>query len=100
MTVLTEPVCIVDGAHGVYVPMVWAERYGSQAVKSAGVSAENVTILLFGPDNDLRGWNEIYWEAWESVLNSYSHEVDGVKHHLIQDGDLFEFPESYSWEES
>lgn len=89
---LTEPVCIIDGHHGVYVPQVWAERYGAQAAKTAGVDPFDVSRLLFGPE--CNG----YWEAWESILDSYCHEVDGVKHHLSQDGDLFEIPDT--WEES
>jgi len=93
MTALTEPVCIIDGHHGIYVPQVWAERYGLQAVASAGVNASDVEDLAMGPEC------ECYWEAWESILNTYCHNVDGVNHYLSQDGDLFEFPETYSWEE-
>ena len=93
MTVLTEPVCIVDGHHGIYVPQVWAERYGAAAVESAGVNATDVSDLSMGPEC------AAYWEAWESILNDYCHEVAGVKHYLTQDGDLFEFPETYSWED-
>jgi len=93
MTVLTEPVCIVDGLHGIYVPQVWAERYGSAAVESAGVRAVDVELLLGGPDAPN------YWDVWDWVLSDYCHEVAGVKHYLAQDSDLFEFPETYSWEE-
>lgn len=94
MSALTEPVCIVDGLCGIYVPQVWAVRYGAQAAQTAGVDPFAVARLLFGPDcND-------YWEAWDSILNDYCHTVDGVKHYLFQDGDLFETPETYeSWEE-
>jgi hypothetical protein len=88
MTALTESVCIVDGHHGIYVPQVWAERYGTQAAESAGVRADDVSTLILGPDVD------DYWESWERVLNYYCHEVDGVKHYLIQDEDLFEYPET------
>lgn len=95
MPALTEPVCIVDGHHGIYVPQVWCERYGEQAIKSAGVAAVDVEDLLMGPEC------EVYWEAWDSILNDYCHVVDGVKHFLSQDGDLFEVPETYNegWED-
>lgn len=93
MTVLTAPVCIVDGHHGIYVPQVWAERYGAAAVESAGVNATDVSDLSMGPEC------ECYWDAWDSILSDYCHEVAGVKHYLSQDGDLFEFPETYSWED-
>jgi hypothetical protein len=95
---LTEPACIIDGAHGIYVPQVWAERYGVQAVISANVDEEDVRILLSGPDEEFPD-EEYYWETWERVLNDYSHEVNGVKHFLRQDGDLFEYPETYEFEE-
>lgn len=89
MSALTEPVCIVDGHFGIYVPQVWAERYGVQAAQSAGCDPFDVSRLLFGPDC------EGYWECWESILNDYCHTVGGVKHFLTQDGDLFEVPETY-----
>lgn len=91
--VLTEPVCIVDSHFGIYVPQVWAERYGSAAVASAGVNPEDVRVLLAGPDG------EDYWDSWGEVLNDYCHEVAGIKHYITQDGDLFEYPETYQWEE-
>lgn len=91
MSALTEPACIVDGHHGIYVPQVWAERYGNPAVEAAGVKAGDVTTLFLGPTDD----NYFdYWDAWERVLNDYNHEVDGIHHHLIQDGDLFKYPET------
>lgn len=95
MPVLTEPVCIVDGHHGIYVPQVWAERFGLQAAQTAGVDPFDVSRLLNGPESD------DYWESWDSILNDYCHTVDGVKHHLTQDGDLFEIPETYNegWED-
>lgn len=90
---LDGPVCIIDGSCGIYVPQIWAERYGTAATESANVTAEDVSILLAGPDQ------EFYWEAWEQVLNNYCHVVDNVKHFLWQDGDLFEYPETYEFEE-
>lgn len=92
MRTLTGPVCIVDGHHGIYVPQVWAERYGDY-LETCRVSQEDVVILLQGPDH------ADYWEAWQDVLNDYCHEVNNVKHYLSQDGDLFEYPETYEWEE-
>lgn len=94
---LTEPVCIVDGHHGIYVPQIWAQRYGAQAVESAHVSAANIPILLAGPDK-----GEPYWWAWECVLTNYCHEVDGVSHRLEQGecGDLFECPNDANYDES
>jgi hypothetical protein len=80
--------CIVDGHHGVYVPQVWAESYGSAAIESASVSAEHVTTLLAGPDH------ADYWESWDRVLESYQHETENETYYLWQDGDLFEISQT------
>jgi hypothetical protein len=32
-------------------------------------------------------------------MNDYCHEVNGIKHYIGQDGDLFEYPETYEWPE-
>lgn len=76
--------CIVDGHHGIYVPQVWAERYGLAAAQSAGVSGLSVIALRAGPDHPR------YWEAWDSVLNDYCHETKSETYYLYQDGDLYE----------
>jgi hypothetical protein len=92
---LTEPELIVDSHHGVYVPQVWAQRYGSQAIESANVDEEDVNEILGDPYE-----NEFYWEAWEQILNDYCHEVDGIKHYIDQiEGALFEYPETYEFPE-
>lgn len=85
--------CIVDGHHGVYVPNVWAERYGREASRLAGVNRDDVAVLLYGPDHDF------YWESWDQVLSDYEHvtaEMRGSRlviqvYRLWQDGDLFEY---------
>lgn len=93
--ILTEPTLIVDSHHGIYVPQVWAQRYGTQAIESANVDEEDVEELLENPYEV-----EWYWETWDRVMNDYSHEVDGIKHYITQiDGDLFEYPETYEWPE-
>jgi hypothetical protein len=93
---LTEPELIVDSQHGVYVPQVWAQRYGSQAIESANVDEEDVNEILKDPYE-----NEFYWEAWERILNDYCHVVDGIKHYIDQiEGDLFEYPETYEFPEN
>jgi hypothetical protein len=83
---LTEPVCIIDSAHGVYIPQIWAERYGSYW-QSCNIRQEDVTILLHGPDH------EFYWESWENVLNNYNH--DGHTLWCGESGDLFELPPNF-----
>ena len=82
-------VCIIDGAHGIYVPEFWAESYGEAAVARAGVSAADVATLLQGPDAPL------YWDAWDNVLNDYRHCVGSETYRLWQDGDLYEVTDSW-----
>ena len=85
--------CVVDGHHGIYVPQVWAERYGREAVRLASVKADDVAVLLYGPDHD------DYEESWDNVLSDYEHvhaEMRGSRltiqiYRLWQDGDLFEY---------
>lgn len=83
-----ECVMIVDGHHGIYVPQVWALRYGEQ-VLSAGVAREDYEVLLVGPDH------ASYWDAWSDVLDSYCHVVNGTKYYLYQSEDLWEYQEGY-----
>lgn len=92
---MSEPACIVSSGFGIYIPQVWAERYGAQAAETAGVRREHVNVLLLGPH--LSPFEE-YDYAWERVLDDYCHTVDNVDHFLYQDGDLYEVPETFDME--
>ena len=92
--------CIVDGHHGRYLPQVWADRYGEQAILLANVDAESVEDLTHGPDY----WQWIdaeYDEAWTSILDSYCHSVwtkDGFDRYYLmlgESGDLYEVNETW-----
>ena len=73
--------CIVDGAHGVYVPRAFATNF---SMTDWHVKEEDVTILLAGPENDE------YWETWDYVSGgAYFVDAKGVRWELEQDGDLF-----------
>ena len=74
-------VFLIDGAHGVHVPKVFAENYDTSAW---GINTEDVSILLWGPGHK---W---YWETWETVLrNARCTDDNGRVWRLEQDGDLF-----------
>ena len=76
-----EMACIVDGSWGIYVPQRFAERGMAEAW---GVSADDIAVLLAGPDN------EAYWETWDDVLGDASfRDKKGKVWSLEQDGDLF-----------
>lgn len=72
-------VCLVDGAHGIYVPQRFAQRFG----EAWGIGRENLRILRAGPNHPA------YWDAWDEVLASAACEQGGWSWRLWQDGDLF-----------
>ena len=80
---------LLDDHHGIYIPQLFAEQFGDDADDVAqkwGVSAENVNILLQGPDA------EGYWDAWDMILNVAERTVNGKTYTLFQDGALWAVP--------
>jgi len=80
-----ESLLIVDDHHGIYIPQVFCQQYE----KTDQVSQTDWNICLSGPDN------ELYWEAWESILDDWeAEETDesGKKYKIgiFQDGSLFQ----------
>ena len=74
-------VFLIDGAHGIYLPKVFAENYDTSAW---GINTEDASILLWGPGHR---W---YRETWETVLcNARCTDESGRVWRLEQDGDLF-----------
>ena len=71
-------VCAVDNRHGIYVPQIWAKRFGEIA---KGVSKEDIDILLAGPEH------EHYWETWDDVLENA--RVNSATFYLSENGDVF-----------
>lgn len=69
--------CIVDGCWGIYVPQRFVTAYDPGYW---GVSADDVAVLLAGPDH------EHYWDTWDAVL---CNAVGRNGELLEQDGDLF-----------
>ena len=75
--------CIVDGAHGVYVPMVFAQTVNRALL--SGVAVETLDYLAKEGSVEDDG----FWDAWDSVLNNARITHNGKIYHLHQDGDLF-----------
>ena len=75
--------CIVNSAHGVFVPMVFAKTVNRALL--SGVSNETLDYLAkeesLGDDG--------FWDTWDSVLNNVRLHIEGKIYHLHQDGDLF-----------
>jgi len=83
--------CVVDGAHGIYVPQEFARRINPE--EWDGISQENLDTLLSGPDH------EDYWDAWDDVERDATMTDDrGRTWRLMQDGDLFMIREDYEVE--
>lgn len=88
---MSDRVCLVDSAYGVYVPQVFAENYD---LSDWGISAEDAAILLSGPDHR---W---YWETWDMVLcDAHCTDENGRVWRLEQDGDLFAWADDEEEEE-
>lgn len=77
---LENAVLLIDGAHGVYVPKAFAERFD---LREWGVESADIEILKAGPDHP------DYWEAWSDVLMYALFTNEEGTWHLAQDGDLW-----------
>jgi hypothetical protein len=75
-------VLLVNGAHGVYVPKVFAEF---DLGDWKGIAKEDIEILKAGPDR------EHYWDAWQNILDNARTLVNGREYALYQDGDLWAY---------
>ena len=75
--------CIVDGRHGVFVPMVFAQTVNRALL--SGVAVETLDYLAKEESVEDDG----FWDAWDSVLNNARISDNGKIYHLHQDSDLF-----------
>jgi len=88
-----DPILVVSDANGIYIPQMYCSHIDPQIAEEMNISFEDVLICQEGPD---REW---YWECWDSILNNAEWISDGVKWGLHQDGDLWEVPEGFSFED-
>ena len=75
--------CIVNGAHGVFVPMVFAKTIKRELL--SGVSVETLDYLA--KDESIE--DDFFWDTWDGVLNNARIIHNGKIYHLHQDVDLF-----------
>lgn len=71
-----EPILLIEGSHGIYIPQIFAQRYSH-------LYATDYTDLLEGPDNLM------YWKSWGYIVDNAEIMVDGVLCRLVEDGDLW-----------
>lgn len=76
--------CIIDGNKGVYIPRIFAQRYGQYCVK--GLNEGDLKILLAGPEH------MEYFEVWDDVVHQIQFLFDGELCELYENGDLFAIP--------
>lgn len=84
--------CIINGAYGIHVPQVFAERFENWQ----GIDPDDLEILRAGPDHP------DYWEAWDAVLATASYKDDAGHTwtlHLGESGDLFAIRDDHEFED-
>ena len=94
MTLSTpQPTLVLTDTHGVYIPQMWCSDLDQEQSKAIGVDWKDVQTCQAGPNH------ECYCDAWASILDSCAFtDAKGVKWTLHQDGDLWEVPEGFDFE--
>jgi hypothetical protein len=86
----TEPTLLLDGHFGIYIPQMFATRYLTDAVCLRCSIPLDYAAALGNTDS------ELYYEAWENVLNNYTTENGETLH---QDQDVWLVPPGFEWPE-
>lgn len=86
-----EPNLILLDSWGIYIPQMFCSDIDEQWAADANVHMQDVRICQQGPDH------ELYWDAWNNILDNTEVTRDGVTWRLHQDGDLWEVPDGYEW---
>lgn len=73
---------LLDSARGTYIPQNFVT--GFDLSRWSNIDPEDIEILK---DHE----NELYWEAWQNVLDKASFTENSHTWHLMQDGDLWAY---------
>jgi len=85
---------LVSDRHGVYIPQIFA---GFDFTNWTGIVAENIEVLLRGPDHED---SQNYWDIWNDVtMNAVHTDTNGNVWRLWQDGDLWVYCEALMTDE-
>jgi hypothetical protein len=85
---------LVSDRHGVYIPQIFA---GFDFTNWTGIVAEDIEILLRGPDHED---SQNYWDVWNDVTMDAVHtDTNGNVWRLWQDGDLWIYCEALMTDE-
>ena len=92
----TDCELLLSDSHGIYIPKLWCDELSSEEeAERFSVSWDSVLVCQSGPDE------ELYWDAWQEILDSAEWEEDGVEWRLHQSADLWrvradvEIPEGF-----
>jgi hypothetical protein len=91
-TILEPRIALLD-QNGIYIPQLYCNHIDEKIAKEMNIPMEDVLICQSGPDHE---W---YWESWNAIISNAEWIEDGVKWGLHQDGDLWEVPEGFSFDE-
>jgi len=94
-TIEEKGIMICDSRHGVLIPHIVTEelincKHGwanDERLDWSNVYEASIQILLSGCDE------ELYWEAWEDVLDNLKIDFDGEPYIMIHNKDVWLIPE-------
>jgi hypothetical protein len=90
---IADPVLVISDTWGIYIPQRYCSHIDEEIAEEMHIPFEDVQICQAGPDHE---W---YWESWDIICQNAEWISDGVKWGLHQDGDLWEVPEGFSFED-
>ena len=79
--------------HGIYIPQLYCNQIDEKIAEEMNIEMEDVLICQSGPEHE---W---YWESWDLITSNAEWIENGVKWRLYQNGDLWEVPEGFSFDE-
>jgi hypothetical protein len=79
----TDCQLLLSDSHGRFIPQLYCSDISEDNCEDFSISWEDVKLCQSGPDE------ELYWEAWQSILDSAEYEEGGEMWRLLQNGDLW-----------
>lgn len=76
---------VVDSHHGIYSAQVFAEKFNETRIE--GISKEDWTILLAGPDH------EDYFQVWADCLDNITVDYEGKRWLVWENEGIYLYPE-------
>jgi hypothetical protein len=79
----TDCQLLLSDSYGRFIPQLYCSDISKDDCEDFSISWEDVKLCQSGPDE------ELYWEAWQSILDSAEYEEGGEMWRLLQNGDLW-----------